>query len=75
MIWLLVVWLVCFIYSFGTAMAYQLYQGRPYGETSRDELGFCVAVSLFGPISVIVAGLWCNFNQHGWMLWRRGGGE
>jgi hypothetical protein len=56
-------------------MAYQLHQGAAESETSRDELGFCVAVSLFGPISAVVAGLMCNFNQHGWTLWRRGGEE
>ena len=75
MIWLLVMWVVCFIYSFGTAMADQLYEGRSKGETGRDELGFCVVVSLFGPLSVMANGLWSNFNQHGWTLWRRRGGN
>ena len=75
MIWLLAVWVACFIYSFGTAMADQLYKGRISNESSRDLVGFCVGVSLFGPISVVISCLESNFNQHGWTLWCRGGGE
>jgi len=66
-------WLICGLYSYGTMMAHEDYGNHnrfaSLHLTSRDDLGFCVGVSLFGPVSVMAAATTSNFNQHGWELW------
>lgn len=71
----LVLWLVCGLYNWGTTMADQnfrdsngpLFEGnlpRP-----RDNIGLAAVMALGGPFGTVVTAVATNFNQHGWTLW------
>lgn len=74
---LIVVWILCGLYSWGTLMANFNYCDRTtwarLQQTSRDNAGICGFVALTGPFGIIPALVFSNINQHGWELWGKRG--
>jgi hypothetical protein len=72
MIAVILVWFVCGVYGWGTTMAY--FDAEFPSDSSRDNSGVAAFTAVLGPPGAIIICLYSNFNQHGWHLWKSGGG-
>ena len=72
---LVLLWLVCGLYTWGTGMATEDWEDRiAYPSLrlhSRDEAGFIAVECLGGPFGAVATAIYSNFNQHGWELWEK----
>lgn len=70
---LIVVWLVCSVYSTGTMVAYFQESSPTIAvKNYRQDLGFCVCMALlFGPIAAVISTFFSGFLEHGWYIRRR----
>lgn len=71
---IIIVWLACGFYAWGTFRAHINYLNTTrwavLRNTERDDVGFISFLCLSGPVGALLAVCWSNFNQHGWRLWR-----
>lgn len=62
----IIVWIICSFYSWGTSYAYFLHEFPC--QSRRDNLGITLVVSVAGPISALVNFALSGFNEYGWIM-------
>lgn len=70
---IVVVWVVCGVYSWGTTLAY--FDTKFPSENSYDNAGIAAFVAVMGPVGAVTSYVYSSFNQYGWHLWKRRGEE